>query len=79
MAACAGRDPSPTSEARYRELADFCRSTLSPREWDVWRRVEIERVPAVEAAAALGLSPSAVRALAFRARQKILQGLREQR
>jgi len=63
---------TPTSSARVRELLEICRAHLTEREWEVWRRVEIEGLGAQGAAEALGLSPSAVRSLTFRARAKML-------
>lgn len=63
---------TPTSNARATELLELCRQHLSPREWEVWRRVEVDGLGADGTAQALGLTPSAVRSLMFRARAKLL-------
>lgn len=68
-------DPTPTSQARLSELTAFCKAALEEREWEVWRRVEIEQMQAVEVALELGMTDSAVRSLVHRSRKKLLEAL----
>lgn len=69
------RDPTPTSCARESELLELCRRELSPREWEVFERVELGGATREEVAASLGESAAAVRGLLFRARGKLSRAL----
>ncbi len=69
------RDPTPTSNARVNELIELCRGHLDDREWRAWSRVELEGLDVAMVAAELGVTPSAVRGILFRARTKLMKVL----
>ena len=70
-------DTSPTSNARFDDLVDFCHEVLTPREWSLWRLVELEGYSIVEAAKTSRCTDSAARSLLHRARVKLLRALEE--
>ena len=70
-------DTTPTSRARYQEYLALCKRTLTEREWEAWRMVEIEDRTDTEAAPLLGTTPSAVRSLVHRSKLKLLKELDE--
>ena len=72
-AMCPSNTESPTSSARHRDLVEICRQELNEREWEVWRRIEIDGLSTPEVAQAMGASESAVRSIFFRARGKIIR------
>ncbi|TAJ16748.1 MAG: hypothetical protein EPO68_10525 [Planctomycetota bacterium] len=67
--------PTPTSQARARELAELCRAVLEPDEWDTWRRAELDGEDSEAIGRATGRSAAAVRGTLFRARKKLLLSL----
>jgi RNA polymerase sigma factor (sigma-70 family) len=74
-----GQDTTPTSSARARELLELARRVLSDREHEAWHLLEVEGLDSVEAATRLGVSPSAVRGLLFRAQARLIRTLGDER
>lgn len=70
-------EPTPTSNARHKDLIDFCRLTLNEREWTVWEMHKMRGLTDVEVGEALGETPSTVRSVVSRAKQKLAQALLE--
>lgn len=69
--------PTPTSDVRAREYLELGRIELSDREWYAWSRREIEKAPAHEVAAHLGVTPAALHSIVHRSRLKLIRALRE--
>lgn len=69
------RGATPTSDLRARELVDLVRELLDAREWEIWRRCELEQESSVALASESGTSDAAVRGVLHRARKKVLLGL----
>jgi RNA polymerase sigma-70 factor (ECF subfamily) len=70
---------TPTSRARIDELMGRCRRILSEREFAAWILVEVDELDSTAAGKRLDLSPSAVRGLVSRARDKLVENLRAER
>lgn len=68
-------DPTPTSRSRSAELRRLCRRILEPREYEIWRMVEVEERAAVEVAAEMCTSSASIRGIVHRARLKLLKQL----
>jgi RNA polymerase sigma factor (sigma-70 family) len=68
---------TPTGHARFAELVNIARESLSDREFDAWRLVEMEQFSSDEAALAMRCSGAAVRGLMLRARSKLVVRLAE--
>lgn len=71
----AADETTPTSAARSRELLEWARSQLEPREFELWRAVELDGRTSVELAAAVNSTPSAVRGVVFRAQRKLISAM----
>jgi RNA polymerase sigma factor (sigma-70 family) len=66
---------TPTGHARFAELTSIARASLSEREFEAWRLVELEQFSSDEAAFAMRCSGAAVRGLLLRARTKLVARL----
>jgi DNA-directed RNA polymerase specialized sigma24 family protein len=69
------REPTPTSNARTRELHELSLAVLSPREHELWHLVECDGWNTEDAAEKFGMSSSAVRGVIFRAKKKLIAAL----
>jgi len=69
--------PSPSAEVRAKDVLERSRQLLEPHEWDLWRLVEVDGLRPGDIAELTGRSPAAVRGVLFRARVKLMAGLRD--
>lgn len=66
---------TPTSDAREKELSELVRGLLGTRDWEIWRRCELEGESSVEIAREIGGTDASVRGVLHRARQKVVLAL----
>ena len=66
---------TPTGNARFSELVERARALLTPDEFDLWYRIEIQSQSSHEVAASAGRTSSAVRSTLMRSRAKIAAAL----
>lgn len=71
----ASDETTPTNAARSRELLEWARGQLEPREFGIWHAVEVEGRTSVELAPGAGSTPAAVRGIVFRAQRKLITAM----
>jgi DNA-directed RNA polymerase specialized sigma24 family protein len=69
--------PSPSAEVRAKDLLERSRQLLAPHEWDLWRLVEVDGLRPEDIAGLTGRTAASVRGVLFRARLKLMAGLRD--
>ena len=69
------RDPTPTADARTREMIELCRKELSEDEFEIWRRAHLEGRSSEEIGQELGRPASTVRNTMQSVRRRLIQRL----
>jgi RNA polymerase sigma factor (sigma-70 family) len=71
----AGDETTPTNQASSRDLLEWVRTHLEPREFEIWKAVDVEKRSSAEVAQAIGSTSSAVRGVVFRAQRKLITAM----
>jgi DNA-directed RNA polymerase specialized sigma24 family protein len=73
----AAPQPSPSAEVRATDVLERSRRLLEPHEWDLWRLLEVDGLRPEDIAGLVGRTSASVRGVLFRARLKLVAGLRD--
>lgn len=74
-AGAAAAGSTPTSAARAEELLALCCAVLAPRDWELWRWIELDGLRSEDVAQRTGTTAAAVRSRMRRIRARLLREL----
>ncbi|MCC7011380.1 MAG: sigma-70 family RNA polymerase sigma factor [Planctomycetes bacterium] len=75
----ASDDTTPTNHARANEIPEIARRVLDPREWEIWKAVDLDGIDQRVLAQNLGITWSALRGVLRRAHLKLIPHIDRER